>query len=97
MSDQDITLRDVVNHMSHGFSSVKNELRNEMRVGFDKLDKRVGNLEQDVSVLKHDVSVLKEDVGIMKRKQEMLIEDTAVIASDTVEIKEHVGMSTSSY
>ena len=68
--DDDITLRDVVNHMS---------------LGFGRIDQRLSTVEKDVRELKTDVKVLKTDVKVLKTDVKVLKTDVKEIKKDIKE------------
>lgn len=78
---QDITLRDVVNHMSQGFS----ELRKEMNAGFSEVHQKIDGNRTLIEANQESLVALQDRV-------QSLHEDVETALNDTVKIRRHVGM-----
>jgi len=66
------------------------ELFQEYLRRLDRIEKKVGKIEEDVAALKKDVSVLKEDVSTLKKDVSVLKEDVSTLKKDVSVLKEDV-------
>jgi hypothetical protein len=70
MSNQDITLSDVITHMNNGFRALQLDV-GEMKKELKTISNRLGIIEQDIVFLREDVGALSGEVVKIKEFVDM--------------------------
>ena len=76
---KDLTLVDVVNHMSHGFGSMDKR--------FSKIDERFDKMDKTIKAIKEEITEFREE---NKREHEAIREDLESIGEDIHEQKHEI-------